>query len=220
MLPLSYWGLLNYFSYQPTVKQGTRRSATVKLLRIIELFFLLTNSKTGNAPQCSTIELSRIIKFIPLSRNIKFILLLRIIKIIYNKIITHEFYNYKDYYRRLMNLSYLQNHTHDHQAAWPAWLRHAFWSSLRPISDSQLRTSLLFHLCPIYLVVFKGSYIFRLGYLILRGASRLDAFSVYPVRTWLPCCAFGNATGTPAVRPSRSSRTKDSSSQISYAHAG
>ena len=25
-----------------------------------------------------------------------------------------------------------------------------------------------------------------MGYLILRGASRLDAFSVYPVRAWLP----------------------------------
>ena len=59
-----------------------------------------------------------------------------------------------------------------------------------------------------------------MGYLILRGASRLDAFSVYPCRTWLPCSGFGNPTGTPAVRPSRSSRTKDSSSQISYAHAG
>ena len=29
------------------------------------------------------------------------------------------------------------------------------------------------------------------GYLILRGASRLDAFSVYPFRTWLPCDAVG-----------------------------
>jgi len=30
-----------------------------------------------------------------------------------------------------------------------------------------------------------------LGYLILRGASRLDAFSVYPVQTWLLCDAVG-----------------------------
>ncbi|EDM52436.1 hypothetical protein EUBVEN_00323 [Eubacterium ventriosum ATCC 27560] len=60
----------------------------------------------------------------------------------------------------------------------------------------------------------------RMGYLILRGASRLDAFSVYPFPTWLPCHALGSATGTPEVSPSRSSRTKDSSSQISYAHAG
>ena len=35
-----------------------------------------------------------------------------------------------------------------------------FWSSPRPISNSQLRTLLHFHLCPIYLVVFKGSYAF------------------------------------------------------------
>ena len=59
-----------------------------------------------------------------------------------------------------------------------------------------------------------------MGYLILRGASRLDAFSVYPVQTWLPGGAPGGTTGTPEVRPSRSSRTKDSSSQISYARAG
>ena len=58
------------------------------------------------------------------------------------------------------------------------------------------------------------------GDLILRGASRLDAFSVYPVRTWLLCRAFGNTTDPPAVRPPRSSRTKGSSSQISCARAG
>ena len=95
-----------------------------------------------------------------------------------------------------------------------------FRSSPRPISNSQLHTSLCFHPCPIYLVVFKGVYFFRMGHLILRGASRLDAFSVYPFRTWLPGRRLGSLTGTPAVRPSRSSRTKDSSSQISYAHAG
>ena len=95
-----------------------------------------------------------------------------------------------------------------------------FWLSPRPISNSQLHALLHFHLCPIYLVVFKGSYYLRMGYLILRGASRLDAFSVYPFRTWLPGRRLGSLTGTPAVRPSRSSRTKDSSSQISYAHAG
>ena len=94
------------------------------------------------------------------------------------------------------------------------------WLSPRPISDSQLHTLLCFHLCPIYLVVFKGSYYLRMGYLILRGASRLDAFSVYPFPTWLPGRAPGGTTGTPEVSPSRSSRTKDSSSQISYAHAG
>ena len=100
------------------------------------------------------------------------------------------------------------------------FLQQVYRSNPRPISSSQLHTLLYFHLCPIYLVVFKGSYCFRMGYLILRGASRLDAFSVYPFRTWLPCHGSGKPTGTPAVRPSRSSRTKDSSSQMSYAHAG
>ena len=33
-----------------------------------------------------------------------------------------------------------------------------FWLKPRPISDSQLHALLHFHLCPIYLVVFKGSY--------------------------------------------------------------
>ena len=95
-----------------------------------------------------------------------------------------------------------------------------FWSSPHPISNSQLHALLHFHLCPIYLVVFKGVYFFRMGYLILRGASRLDAFSVYPFRAWLLGRRLGSLTDAPAARPSRSSRTKDSSSQISYAHAG
>ena len=96
----------------------------------------------------------------------------------------------------------------------------AGWSSPHPISNSQLHVLPHFHLCPIYLVVFKGSYYLRMGYLILRGASRLDAFSVYPFPAWLLCHALGSTTDTPAASPSRSSRTKDSSSQISYAHAG
>ena len=66
----------------------------------------------------------------------------------------------------------------------------------------------------------RGFTSLRMGYLILRGASRLDAFSVYPFRAWLPGYRLGSLTGAPAARPSRSSRTKDSSSQISYAHAG
>ena len=54
----------------------------------------------------------------------------------------------------------------------------------------------------------------------LRGASRLDAFSVYPVRTSLPSCALGRTTVAPVVRPFRSSRTRNSSSHDSYAHDG
>ena len=61
---------------------------------------------------------------------------------------------------------------------------------------------------------------YRQGHLILGGASRLDAFSVYPFRTWLPGDAIGMTAGTPVVRPARSSRTKASSPQISYARAG
>ena len=49
------------------------------------------------------------------------------------------------------------------------------------------------------------------GILILWLASRLDAFSGYPFRTWLLGNARGKTTETPGVRPSRSSRTRDSS---------
>ena len=110
-------------------------------------------------------------------------------------------------------------HFLSYDASRSAFASHS-WSSPRPISNSQLHVLPHFHLCPIYLVVFKGSYFFRMGYLILRGASRLDAFSVYPVPTWLLGHEPGGSTDTPEVSPSRSSRTKDSSSQISYAHAG
>ena len=57
-------------------------------------------------------------------------------------------------------------------------------SSPRPISTRLLNDSRHLHIVPINLVVFKGSYlIVSVGYLILRPASRLDAFSVYPIRT-------------------------------------
>ena len=41
--------------------------------------------------------------------------------------------------------------------------------SPRPISNSQLHMLPMLHLCPIYLVVFKGSYSLKEGYLILGG---------------------------------------------------
>ena len=56
------------------------------------------------------------------------------------------------------------------------------------------------------------------GDLIWGGASRLDAFSGYPGRTWLPSAAAGATTHTPEVRPSRSSRTGDGVPQVSCAH--
>ena len=95
------------------------------------------------------------------------------------------------------------------------------WSRPRPISNSQLHALLHFHLCPINLIVSKGTYFLEgMGDLILRGASRLDAFSVYPGPAWLPGYALGSPAGAPAAGPARSSRTKASSSQFSCAHAG
>ena len=92
-------------------------------------------------------------------------------------------------------------------------------SSPRSISISQLNTLLCLHLWPIKLVVYKWPYSFKMmGYLILRCVSRLDAFSVYHDRTRLPGYALGRTTDAPEVRPTRSSRTKVSSSQISNAH--
>ena len=49
----------------------------------------------------------------------------------------------------------------------------------RAISTSQLNALPHLHLWPIDVVVFHGPQ----GYLVLRGASRLDAFSGYPVRS-------------------------------------
>src|SRR3954452_21822117 len=57
-------------------------------------------------------------------------------------------------------------------------------SSPRPISTGLLRVSPRFQIRPINLVVFQGSYSLKgMGELILRPASRLDAFSGYPIRT-------------------------------------
>ena len=57
----------------------------------------------------------------------------------------------------------------------------------RPISTSKLNTLLRLHTWPINLVVFEESSVKHVstlkGYLILRWASRLDAFSGYPFRT-------------------------------------
>ena len=90
--------------------------------------------------------------------------------------------------------------------------------SPRPISTGQLHTLLHFHLRPICHIVYVGPYFFRMGDLILGGVSRLDAFSVYHIRTRLLSYALGRTTDAPEVRSTRSSRTKVNSSQISYAH--
>src|SRR5688500_8120579 len=57
-------------------------------------------------------------------------------------------------------------------------------SSPRPISTGRLRRSLSLYRRPINLVVYQGSYSLKgMGELISRSASRLDAFSGYPIRT-------------------------------------
>ena len=92
--------------------------------------------------------------------------------------------------------------------------------SLRPISTYQLNALLHLHLKPIYLVVFKGSYYLMVGISHLEGGFTLRCLQrlSLPDLATLPWIWY--PTDTPAVCPSRSSRTKDSSSQISYAHAG
>src|SRR3954453_12155471 len=57
-------------------------------------------------------------------------------------------------------------------------------SSPRPISTGLLRVSPRFQIRPINLVVYQGTYSLKgMGELISRPASRLDAFSGYPIRT-------------------------------------
>ena len=98
--------------------------------------------------------------------------------------------------------------------------RSASWSSPRPISNSQLHVLPHFHLCPIYLVVFKGSYSLVTGISHLKGGFTLRCLQrlSLPDLATLPC--RWSTADTPVVRPARSSRTKDSSSQISSARAG
>jgi len=77
------------------------------------------------------------------------------------------------------------------------------------------------HLRPIKQLVSLRSYpVNPVADLILGLASHLDAFSAYPGQTWLPSGADGTTTGTLEVCPSRSSRTRESSPQICYAHDG
>lgn len=87
------------------------------------------------------------------------------------------------------------------------------------VSTGRLRRLPALHPRPIDLVVFQEP-VDRIGPgdLVWRKASRLDAFSGYPGRTWLPSAAPSGTTGTPEVRPSQSSRTREEAAQVSYAH--
>src|SRR5579884_1689346 len=117
--------------------------------------------------------------------------------------------------------SYLSNSTAGHTMS-PAIARPA-GARAKPsaISTAQLHPLPGVHLPPIHLVVSEGPYSHQgMGHLILRPASRLDAFSASPCRSWLPGAAPGGTTGTPADRPPRSSRTRGSPAQVSCAHDG
>ena len=93
--------------------------------------------------------------------------------------------------------------------------------SPRPISTGRLNTLPCVHLRPINVVVYHGPYLVNpVGNLILERASHLDAFSAYPFRRSLTSRALGRTTGTRELRPSRSSRTRDSLPQVSYGCSG
>ena len=85
------------------------------------------------------------------------------------------------------------------------------------VSTGQLSALLRVHARPIDPVISREPAPRRAGGLISRRASRLDAFSVYPGRTWLPSGAASATTGTPEVRPSQSSRTRERPAQASCA---
>ena len=93
--------------------------------------------------------------------------------------------------------------------------------SPRPISTGRLNTLPCVHLRPINVVVYHGPYLVNpVGDLILERASHLDAFSAYLFRRSLTSRALGRTTGTRELRPSRSSRTRDSLPQVSYGCRG
>ena len=93
------------------------------------------------------------------------------------------------------------------------------WSSRSAVRTGRLRRSPALHSRPIDLVVFQEPMRdIPAGDLISREASRLDAFSAYPVPTWLPGGAVSRTAGTPEVGPPQSSRTRGEASQVSYAH--
>jgi hypothetical protein len=86
------------------------------------------------------------------------------------------------------------------------------------VRTGRLRRSPAVHSRPIDLVVFQEPSHSRAGNLVLEGASRLDAFSAYPVPTWLPGGAPSGTAGTPEVGPPQSSRTRGDAPQVSSAH--
>ncbi len=93
--------------------------------------------------------------------------------------------------------------------------------SPRAISTGRLNTLPCLHLQPINVVVYHGPYqVNPVGEFISEEASRLDAFSGYLVRRSLTSHALGRTTGTRELRPSRSSRTRDSFPQFTFGCRG
>src|SRR4051812_49573953 len=77
-------------------------------------------------------------------------------------------------------------------------------SSPRSISTDPLSTLLCVHGRPIELVVYQCSYSLKgMGELISRWASRLDAFSGYPIRRNLPSIPLAGPQGPPEAGHSR-----------------
>ncbi len=79
------------------------------------------------------------------------------------------------------------------------------------ISNPQLNALLHLHLDPINVIISYDPY----RILILKLASFLDAFRTYPFPTWLLGDPASARAHTPEVSSSRSSRTRDKSSQYS-----
>ena len=111
-----------------------------------------------------------------------------------------------------------------HPSAADRWraCAHQLWE-VRPRPLGRLGSSRLpaVHLPPIDPVICRGPYlVYPVGRLVLGRDSRLDAFSGSPGRTWLPSGAGCPTTGSPAVRPPRSSRTRGSPPQPPIARGG
>ena len=189
-----------------------------------KVFFLYLHKKTPRVGlEPTTPRLTAVCSTIELSRNKQSSVTQ---KTLYNakKIILYKFNLVKCnfIFSHLSNALYIQNHTLVKQSFSSRSLER-FAYKVKPSTYQYLSATYITVLPPqAYLPRrLQGVLLtYSQGYLILRGASRLDAFSVYPVPTWLPGDALGSATGTPEVSPPRSSRTKGSSSQISYARAG
>ena len=81
-----------------------------------------------------------------------------------------------------------------------------------------ISTARLWHRCLYTCGLSTSSSLTALFRSLISGrVSHLDAFSAYPFPTWLPGGAVGTTTGTPAVGPARSSRTKARPPQTSHA---